>query len=71
MLQRPSFDEALARLENGWTAVGATLRDRIAKHRALRAYRSQLGGFGRLSPAIIELYERGFGGEGVAWVTSG
>jgi LmbE family N-acetylglucosaminyl deacetylase len=67
-LQRPSFDETFGRLDGGGTAVGATLRDRIAKHRALRAYASQLEGFGRLTPAIIEVYERGFGGEGVAWL---
>jgi hypothetical protein len=59
---------ALGALDDGWTAVGASLRDRIAKHRALRTYASQLGGFGRLSSAVIELYERGFGGEGVAWL---
>lgn len=51
-----------------WGVSPARARDRAAKRRAIRAYRSQLSGLGRTVIAQIALYERSWGGEATAWL---
>jgi LmbE family N-acetylglucosaminyl deacetylase len=51
-----------------WTATRPGLGARRQKRRAVRAYRTQLAGFGTRSPTLIALYEHGWGGEGLAWL---
>jgi hypothetical protein len=50
-----------------WTVLPMRLRDWLAKQRAIRAYRSQVKGFGPLVLARIVAYESGWGGEAMAW----
>ncbi len=52
--------------ERTWRTLARSPRDWAAKHRAIRAYESQLRGLGRLTPLGIALYERAAGGERVA-----
>jgi hypothetical protein len=49
----------------GGEAVPATRRERRLKREASLAYRSQFALFGRKLVYGIELYERGWGGEGI------
>lgn len=70
-MQRPALPDELAALVGGqpqWRALRAGPRARIAKQRALRAYASQLRGFGSSATSLIAFYELGFGGEGLAWL---
>jgi len=53
-----------------WTALIAQRSDRRLKRRALHEYASQFRGFGRHTRPVIALYERGWGGEGLAWISS-
>jgi hypothetical protein len=36
----------------------------------MEAYRSQFAGFGTHTAPLIMLYELGWGGEGVAWIST-
>jgi LmbE family N-acetylglucosaminyl deacetylase len=51
-----------------WEALPAGITDRLAKVRAMRAYRSQLKLIARLAVPQIMLYELRHGGEQVAWL---
>jgi LmbE family N-acetylglucosaminyl deacetylase len=70
-------DKRLARLLEEtptWTGVPVQARDRLAKWRAARAYRSQLplldlGGVAGVKLARVFLHEARHGGEVIAWVT--
>jgi len=53
-----------------WLAVPIGLRDWIAKQRSIRAYLSQVKGFGPLLLPRIIVYESGWGGEAMAWARS-
>lgn len=70
MLQLPTTPATLAddgrRLD--WLHASRSPADWWAKQRAMRAYRSQLGGFGPLVVERIALYEFGWGGEALAWL---
>jgi LmbE family N-acetylglucosaminyl deacetylase len=50
-----------------WEVVPLTLADQAAKLRAVRAYRSQLRGFGPGFITQIMLYARADGGEPIGW----
>jgi LmbE family N-acetylglucosaminyl deacetylase len=52
-----------------WFAVPFDRKARWSKQRAIRAYRSQVKGFGPLVIPRIVLYEFGWGGEAIAWAT--
>jgi LmbE family N-acetylglucosaminyl deacetylase len=70
-LQEPEFPAALAELVRAppqWGAAPATRSERHLKQRAIRAYRSQVRGFGPLVLPRIALYESAWGGEGIAYV---
>jgi LmbE family N-acetylglucosaminyl deacetylase len=71
-LQAPSRPAELpsgeARLD--WLRLSASPADWWSKQRAMRAYASQLRGFGPLVAERIALYEFGWGGEGLAWLSS-
>jgi LmbE family N-acetylglucosaminyl deacetylase len=68
-LQQPSTPAELRddthQLE--WLRLTRSRQDWWAKQRAMRAYRSQLRGFGPLVAERIALYEFAWGGEGLAW----
>ena len=72
---RPSFPSLVRRMtpiSPTWTILAARPRDRRAKRRAVREYKSQLPMFG-LRPSVasrIALYEAARGGESVAWLTA-
>jgi LmbE family N-acetylglucosaminyl deacetylase len=69
--QTPRLPDAIADLvphEPAWAPLPADARARRAKRRALAAYRTQVPRLGRWVPIRIGAYERGFGGEGVAWL---
>jgi LmbE family N-acetylglucosaminyl deacetylase len=71
-LQRPALPGDLAAALDGeprWKAAVASPHDRWAKHRAVRAYASQLRTFGPLAWTQIALYELGWGGEGLGWLS--
>lgn len=66
--QRPRLPDELSTALGGeprWEAAAASRRDRLAKRRAVRAYASQLRGFGLLVPERMALYEHSWGGEGL------
>lgn len=69
-LQHPVAPEPVTRhaRKPTWTATRPGVRARRQKQRAVRAYRSQLAGFGTRSSTVIALYEHGWGGEGLAWL---
>lgn len=70
-LQHPVLDESIPSLMSSqveWLVARATRRDRRAKREAIRAYASQLQGLGRWLISRIELYEHGWGGEGLGLV---
>jgi hypothetical protein len=69
-LQRPDAGAALgmAGRAPAWGAVRVDGAARRAKQRALRAYRSQVPNFGPLVLSRMALYEKGWGGEGLAWL---
>jgi LmbE family N-acetylglucosaminyl deacetylase len=72
-LQAPTLDEAVVHQttrEPVWAALEAGRRDRSSKRLALREYESQFRGFGRHTRQLIALYERGWGGEGLAWLSA-
>jgi LmbE family N-acetylglucosaminyl deacetylase len=52
-----------------WQVLRPRPADEVTKLRAIRAYKSQLHGFGRLFVTQLTLYEWGRGGESVAWLT--
>jgi LmbE family N-acetylglucosaminyl deacetylase len=54
-----------------WDALESAPEDRATKRRATRAYTSQIAGLGRAIISQIALYERSWGGEGVAWLAPG
>jgi LmbE family N-acetylglucosaminyl deacetylase len=67
-LQRPRLPDDLSTAlgdEPKWDSAAAARRDRLTKRRAVRAYASQLRGFGPLVPERMALYEHSWGGEGV------
>jgi LmbE family N-acetylglucosaminyl deacetylase len=69
-LQEPALPDDLERLLGSppnWTAASVTRTDRRAKFRAIKAYESQVAGFGPLVTQRMALYEAAWGGEGVAW----
>jgi LmbE family N-acetylglucosaminyl deacetylase len=53
-----------------WTVLRSGIRDRVAKWRACRAYRTQLALIGRLPPILwrMAIYETVRGGETIAWL---
>jgi len=51
-----------------WMVAPMRLRDWWAKQTAIRAYRSQVKGFGPLVVQRMVVYESGWGGEAIAWV---
>lgn len=68
-LQQPSLPGDLGATLGGplqWKAAPAGPRGWWKKQHAVRAYESQLRGFGPLVPTRIALYEFGWGGEGIA-----
>lgn len=70
-LQQPSPRESFS-LHTGevrWGALAADRTDRAAKLRAVKAYRSQVSQFGPLVLTRMAMYEAGWGGEGVGWVS--
>jgi LmbE family N-acetylglucosaminyl deacetylase len=71
--QRPVAPAAVAERAGAvrWHVAPGAPIDRLAKLRAVRAYRSQLRGFGRLFVPQIALYEWSAGGEAIGWPTSG
>jgi LmbE family N-acetylglucosaminyl deacetylase len=72
-LQRPALAPDVASAvvaEPAWAALRAELRDRRLKQRAMQAYDSQFTAFGKHTATLIALYELGWGGEGVAWISS-
>ena len=72
-LQQPVAPEAVTRHGPAptWTATKPGARARRQKRRAVAAYRSQLEGFGTRSGTMISVYELGWGGEGLAWLSPG
>ena len=52
-----------------WQVFRPRPADELAKLRAIRAYKSQLHGFGRLFVTQLSLFEWSRGGESVAWLT--
>jgi LmbE family N-acetylglucosaminyl deacetylase len=69
-LQQPTTSKAVSALVGEpleWLHLPQSPASWWAKQRAMRAYRSQLRGFGPLVPERIALYESGWGGEGLAW----
>jgi hypothetical protein len=52
-----------------WRAFRPHAADELTKLRAIRSYKSQLQGFGRLFVTQLTLFEWGRGGESVAWLT--
>ena len=58
-------------LQPSWRRLTAGPRDRLAKLRAARAYRSQLPLLGPRVLATITRYEAARGGEGVIWPVAG
>jgi LmbE family N-acetylglucosaminyl deacetylase len=67
-LQRPHLPDDFSRALGGeprWEPATSERRDRMAKRQAVRAYSSQLRGFGPLVPERMALYEHSWGGEGV------
>jgi LmbE family N-acetylglucosaminyl deacetylase len=72
-LQAPTAGPAVTSAIDGepvWAAVVARGSDRRLKRRALKEYASQFRGFGVHTRPVIALYERGWGGEGLAWVST-
>jgi len=72
-LQAPTAGPAVAGAIDGepvWAALTAERSDRRLKRRALQEYASQFRGFGRHTRPVIALYERGWGGEGLAWIST-
>lgn len=68
LLQRPRLPTELSTVLGGepdWESAAADRRDRRTKRRAVRAYASQLRGFGPLVPERMALYEHAWGGEGI------
>jgi LmbE family N-acetylglucosaminyl deacetylase len=51
-----------------WQVIRPRASDEVTKLRAIRAYKSQLHGFGRLFVTQLTLFEWGRGGESVAWL---
>jgi LmbE family N-acetylglucosaminyl deacetylase len=71
-LQTPTLDPAVTGSVGGEPVFGelvAGRHDRRSKRRALHEYDSQFRGFGRHTRPLIALYERGWGGEGLAWIS--
>jgi LmbE family N-acetylglucosaminyl deacetylase len=54
-----------------WFAVPMGAKEWWVKQRAIRAYRSQVKGFGPLVIPRIAVYEAGWGGEAIAWIQQG
>lgn len=72
-LQTPTVDPAVTSAidsEPVWAALVARGSDRRLKRRALKEYASQFRGFGTHTRPVIALYERGWGGEGLAWIST-
>jgi len=72
-LQAPTAGPAVTSAIDGepvWGAVVARGSDRRLKRRALKEYASQFRGFGVHTRPVIALYERGWGGEGLAWIST-
>jgi LmbE family N-acetylglucosaminyl deacetylase len=70
-LQQPEVSTHIADLVQApleWLRLRRGRRAWLAKQRATLAYASQLQVFSRVMPLGIALYERQWGGEGVAWV---
>jgi hypothetical protein len=53
-----------------WLSLPMSPRDWWLKQRAIRAYKSQVDGFGPLVISRVVAYEVGWGGEAVAWLRS-
>lgn len=73
LLQRPMLTDDIKGAVAGkpaWARLDAASRDRRLKRRAMRAYPSQFSGFGKHTATMIALYELGWGGEGVAWIST-
>jgi LmbE family N-acetylglucosaminyl deacetylase len=73
-MQRPLVPEPTAALLDSqptWLPLRRRPVDWLAKQRAVRAYRSQLRGFGTQAPGVMALYEAAFGGEAIAWTAAG
>jgi LmbE family N-acetylglucosaminyl deacetylase len=68
---RPLQHQAIASLDDRrrWDAAPASASDRKLKRRAVRAYASQFPHLGRPLVYQIALWERSFGGEGIAWAS--
>ena len=72
-LQRPTLTAEVASSvagTPGWTPLRAGSQDRRLKRRAMKAYHSQFTGFGAHTAQFIALYELGWGGEGMAWIST-
>lgn len=72
-LQTPTVGPAVTSAIDGepvWAALAAGRSDRRLKRRALLEYASQFRGFGVHTRPVIALYERGWGGEGLAWISA-
>jgi LmbE family N-acetylglucosaminyl deacetylase len=67
-LQMPSSPDAKSVNALEWIVSPMGPRNWWAKQRAIRAYRSQVKGFGPLVISRIVAYERGWGGEAIAWL---
>ena len=71
-LQTPSDPTgALERVDAlAWLSLPMSPRDWWIKQRAIRAYKSQVDGFGPLVISRMVAYEVGWGGEAIAWLPS-
>jgi LmbE family N-acetylglucosaminyl deacetylase len=69
-LQMPSLENEDLHGPSGleWLALPMAPRDWWSKQRSIRAYKSQVRGFGPLVIPRIVVYEGGWGGEGIAFV---
>jgi LmbE family N-acetylglucosaminyl deacetylase len=66
-------EQAIAAVDDDrrcWGAAPASAADRRLKRRAVRAYASQFPHLGRPLVHQIALWERSFGGEGIAWAAA-
>ena len=70
-LQQPAVRESLSPHVGDfhWGALAADRTDRATKLRAVKAYGSQVSQFGPLVLTRMAMYEAGWGGEGLAWVS--
>jgi LmbE family N-acetylglucosaminyl deacetylase len=69
-LQTPSLseDRTTSVVSLDWLVMPTGPREWWVKQRAIRAYRSQVKGFGPLVIPRINVYEFGWGGEAIAWM---